>query len=154
MIQLSPPLELIWRYGSARLRLWLADLQSTFTGVQIWEGTKIPVPAMAARWHDVSILHCVHCILLIRGLCIVQNNRVCRPGYQIWDYYPSALSFCQVMSTHLKIGHPQILSFGAWSSNKLLILYCLSWRRDDSPSNRCQGLLLLICCKFNPSMDQ
>ena len=61
-------------------------------------------------------------------LGLFNTSMACHPSDHYWDYYPGALSVSQVTATHLKIGHPQILSMGAKFSNVLE-----TWLHDRVP---------------------
>ena len=57
----------------------------------------------------------------------------CHPGIHYCDYYPGALSFSDNTATHLKMGHQQMKSAGARSSNELQRLDCMTGYQIVAP---------------------
>ena len=77
-------------------------------------------------------------------------NRVYYSGDLYWYYNPDALSLSQDTVTHLMIGHPQMKSTGARSSNQLHRLDYMTGYQDSSPSNGCWATCPIITyCKIS-----
>ena len=52
----------------------------------------------------------------------IEDTRTCQHGVYYWEYYPCALSLCQVPAIHLMIGQPRMKSTDDQSSNELQCL--------------------------------
>ena len=78
------------------------------------------------------------------------NNRMCHSGGNYWNYFASALVLSQVTASHLKIGHPQMKSRGAQSSNELQGLDYMTGHQDSGARQWLPGNIYyyMLCVEF------